>query len=300
MKSGIKKILLSTLALVLTVMLIAGLAEVVVMSGGPTVAASVLASAGDPEPSGGDGGGGSSTPSGGGGSSTSGGGSSYSGGTKTTVKKTSSPKKSNPIKVKKKTVSVSAATLAAGSKSISRKTAMAITKAKGDLTYKKLKGNSKIKINKNTGKITLKKGLAKGTYKVRLKVRAAGTSKYKPKSYIFTETIKVVGAENTLSATGKTVEVDRDKVAEADVAIKKASAISVSDPKGAVSYSKMSGNDAVKVNGSTGDITVGKGLAEGTYEVKVKVTAAGNSVYNAKAVTASITVVVKAAETQEP
>lgn len=291
MNSRIKKLLYSTIALMLTVMLIAGLAEVVEMNGGPTVAVKVLASAGNPEPSGGDSGSSGGSSSGGSSSSSS----SYSSkGTKTTVRKTASPKKSNTMKVQKKTVTVGAAALANGSKKVSRKTAMTIKKAKGTLTYKKLKGNKKIKINKKTGTITLKKGLAKGTYKVRMKVRAAGTSKYKAKSYIFTEYIKVAGSPNTLSAAGKTVELSKDALTGSDALIKKAEALTVSNPKGAVTYSKKSGDASITVNAKTGDITVAKGLAEGTYEVKVEVCADGNSVYNSKCETVTVTIVVKA------
>ncbi|MBR2547411.1 MAG: hypothetical protein IKF07_04390 [Eubacterium sp.] len=43
----------------------------------------------------------------------------------------------------------------------------------------KVKGSRKISINKKTGKITIKKGLKKGTYKVKIKVKAAGNDKYK-------------------------------------------------------------------------------------------------------------------------
>ena len=48
----------------------------------------------------------------------------------------------------------------------------------GKMTYSKASGNKKITINKKTGKITVKKGLKKGTYKVKMKVRAAGNTNY--------------------------------------------------------------------------------------------------------------------------
>lgn len=296
MKSGIKKVLLSTLALFLTVMLIAGLAEVVEMSGGPTVAASVLASAGDPEPSSGDDGGGSSSS---GGSSISGGGSSSSQ-TSSGTKKASAKKKANPITVKGKTASVSVDKLAKGSVTVARKKAMSLSKAKGKVTYKKLKGNKKITINKTSGKIKLKRGLKKGVYKVKIKVRAAGTSKYKPRSRTTTVTVRVVGKANTLRAAGKTVEISKESLDGANVIIKNAQAMTITNPQGAVSYRKVSGNGAIAVNGATGDITVGKGLAEGTYAVQVSVSAAGNSKYESNTVVTTVTVVVKAAETPDP
>lgn len=59
------------------------------------------------------------------------------------------------------------------------------------MTYKKVKGNKKISINKKTGRITVKKGLKKGTYKVKIKVRAAGTSKYRSGSKTVVVKVKV-------------------------------------------------------------------------------------------------------------
>lgn len=53
-------------------------------------------------------------------------------------------------------------------------------KGKGAKTYTKVKGNKKITINKKTGKVTVKKGLKKGSYKVSVKVKAAGDDTYKP------------------------------------------------------------------------------------------------------------------------
>ena len=51
-------------------------------------------------------------------------------------------------------------------------------KGQGTLTYTKVSGNKKITINQKTGKVTVKKGLKKGTYKVKVKVEAAGNDTY--------------------------------------------------------------------------------------------------------------------------
>ena len=51
-------------------------------------------------------------------------------------------------------------------------------KGQGKMTYKKASGNKKITINKTSGKVTIKKGLKKGTYKIKVKVRAAGDANY--------------------------------------------------------------------------------------------------------------------------
>ena len=65
-------------------------------------------------------------------------------------------------------------------------------KGQGAITYTKASGNKKITINKKTGKVTIKKGLKKGTYKVKVKVKAAGTANYKASpAKTVTFTIKV-------------------------------------------------------------------------------------------------------------
>lgn len=286
-----KRMLSRAFALVLAIIFVAGALEVTNMMGGPSVAYEALGSDGDYVPPSGDSGSSGGSSSGGSSSASS---STSSKSSKTTAKKSSGSKKANTMKVKKKDVSVSAASLAKGKRVIRRAKAMSIKKAKGKLTFKKLKGNKKITINKKTGNITIKKGLKKGTYKIRIKVRAAGTSKYRSKSYTFYETIKVVGSANTLSAAGKTVELNKEALDAADSVIRNGAALTVSNPKGAVTYSKKSGDASISVNAKTGDITVAKGLAEGTYEVMVEVCAAGNSIYNSKCVTATVTVVVKA------
>lgn len=53
----------------------------------------------------------------------------------------------------------------------------------GTRSYVKVSGNKKILINKTTGKVTVKKGLKKGTYAVKVKVKATGTSNYKASAW---------------------------------------------------------------------------------------------------------------------
>ena len=64
-------------------------------------------------------------------------------------------------------------------------------KGQGAKTYVKKSGNKKITIAKKTGKVTVKKGLKKGTYKVKVKVKAAGNANYKA-SKVKTVTFKVI------------------------------------------------------------------------------------------------------------
>ena len=67
---------------------------------------------------------------------------------------------------------------------------MTVSRAQGRLSYKLVsakKGGKnfrkKISVNAKTGKITVKKGLKKGTYKVKVKVRAAGNANYKASAW---------------------------------------------------------------------------------------------------------------------
>ena len=65
-----------------------------------------------------------------------------------------------------------------------------VNKGQGAKTYIKASGNKKIIIAKKTGKVTVKKCLKKGTYKVKVKVQAAGNGNYK-KSAVKTVTFTI-------------------------------------------------------------------------------------------------------------
>ena len=107
-------------------------------------------------------------------------------------------KKANPLAVKAKKVTIKFKKLRKKNQSVALKKAMTVSKAQGTVTYaissaKKGKKNfkKKFKINKKTGKITVKKGLKKGTYKLVIKVKAAGNSNYKTATKTVTVKIKV-------------------------------------------------------------------------------------------------------------
>jgi uncharacterized protein YhdP len=68
---------------------------------------------------------------------------------------------------------------------------LTVSKAQGKVTYVKSSGASALTINKTTGKVTIKKGTKKGTYTMKVKVTAAGNTKYKSGSKTVTVTIKV-------------------------------------------------------------------------------------------------------------
>lgn len=100
-------------------------------------------------------------------------------------------KNANTLTVKGKTASVKYSKLKKKNQTIARKKVMTVSKAQGTVTYTKASGNKKITIAKSTGKVTVKKGLKKGSYKVTVKVKAAGNAKYKAVTKKVTITIKV-------------------------------------------------------------------------------------------------------------
>ena len=110
-------------------------------------------------------------------------------------------KADNPLKISVKTATVKYSKLKKKSQTLSvtnvikfkkdakdKKTYTLSSAKKGKKSFKKF-----FKINKKTGKVTVKKGLKKGTYKVKVKVSAAGNAKYKPsgvKAVTFTVKVK--------------------------------------------------------------------------------------------------------------
>lgn len=79
-------------------------------------------------------------------------------------------------------------------KAVSLSKPVTVKKAKGKVTYKNVSSQKvakKFKVNAKNGKITLNKGTKKGTYKVKIKVTAAGNSKYKPASKTVTVKVRV-------------------------------------------------------------------------------------------------------------
>lgn len=114
-------------------------------------------------------------------------------------------KKANPLKVKGRATTVKFSKLKKKAQTISRTKAITVSGAQGALAYKKVsvtytkaksvkmskkalkkynkKVAKKITINAKTGDVTVKKGLKKGTYKVKVKVMAAGNADYNPSAW---------------------------------------------------------------------------------------------------------------------
>ena len=103
---------------------------------------------------------------------------------------------------------------------------------------------------------------------------------------------KLAKKANTLTAKGKTVTVKFSKLKKNSQNIARKKAITVSKAQGNVAFIKLSGNKKILVT-KNGKIVVMKGLKEGTYKVKVKVTASGNAKYKPAKKTVTVTIKVK-------
>lgn len=103
---------------------------------------------------------------------------------------------------------------------------------------------------------------------------------------------------NTLKVTSKTATVKYSKLKKAKQTIKVGKVLYVRKAQGTVSYKLVSVTKSkykkyFSIAKKTGNVTVKKGLKKGTYKVKVKVTAAGNTEYKPKSITKTFKVVVK-------
>ncbi len=95
-------------------------------------------------------------------------------------------KKANTLKVKATNKTFKAKAL---KKKAATYKAVTVSKPQGTVKYTVTKKNSKLKFSK--GKITVKKKTKKGTYKISVKVTAAGNANYKEGSKTVTVTVKV-------------------------------------------------------------------------------------------------------------
>ena len=100
-------------------------------------------------------------------------------------------KAANPIKVSGRTAIVKYTNVKKKAQTLKRAKVLTVKSNKGPTTYTKTSGNGKIIVAKKTGKVTVKKGLKKGTYKVRVKVKAAGNGNFKAKTKYATMKIRV-------------------------------------------------------------------------------------------------------------
>ena len=161
-------------------------------------------------------------------------------------------------------------------------------KTSGDGTLKYSSDNKKVATVSSAGKVTIK-----GAGKAKITVYAAASDAC-TKSESKVVTLTVNKAKNPFSPSGKSPSVKYSKLKKANQTIAASKAFKLTSPKGAVTYSKSSGHKKITIAKSTGKITVKKGLKKGTYKVKVKVKAAGNSNYKPSAEkTVTVKVIVK-------
>ncbi|MBE6741085.1 MAG: CHAP domain-containing protein [Ruminococcaceae bacterium] len=136
----------------------------------------------------------------------------------------------------------------------------------------------------------------KGTVTKKATYTATGTKTYKCTvcgEVLKSETIpKLEKKANPIKASGKTATVKYSNLKKKNQSVAQKNAFSVSGAQGSVTYTKSSGNEKITVS-SAGKITVKKCLKKGTYKVKTKVKAAGNSIYKSKTVTVTVTIKVK-------
>ena len=102
----------------------------------------------------------------------------------------------------------------------------------------------------------------------------------------------IVKNKNPMTAKAKSnpIVVKYTKLRKANQVLKKAKAFAITNAKGKVTFKKKSGPKKITVS-KAGVVTVKKGLKKNTYQVKVAVTAAGNSGY--KPITKNVTLKIR-------
>ncbi len=104
---------------------------------------------------------------------------------------------------------------------------------------------------------------------------------------------KLPKKKNPIVVKAKRLSLKFKLLKKKNIAVARKNAISISKAKGKLTFKKVKGNAKISVNKKTGKITVKKGLKKGTYNVKIKVSAAGNEQYNAASKTVTVKIVVK-------
>ena len=155
-----------------------------------------------------------------------------------------------------------------------------VTEGSGALSYKS--SNTSIAKVSAKGIVTpVKIGSATIT------VTAAAKGNYKATSKAIKVTVTKGAQPMTVKALTAKISLAKVKKANQTLAVSKV--LTVAKAQGAVTYAKTSGNAKITINSKTGAVTVKKGLAKGTYPIKVTVKAAGNATWK----TGSKTVVCK-------
>ena len=101
-----------------------------------------------------------------------------------------------------------------------------------------------------------------------------------------TKDIKVTvnKAANPLNVKAKTVKVKFSKLKKKAQNLKVTQVVKFTNKgQGTLTYNKVNGNNKITINKKTGKVTIKKGLKKGTYKVKMKIKAKGNTNYKASA-----------------
>ena len=165
------------------------------------------------------------------------------------------------------------------------------TNGDGKLAYES--DNTKVAVVDSTGKVTIK-----GAGTAKITISASATANYKAASKAITVTVNKAANPLKISPKPATVKYSKLKKKAQNLAVTKVIKFTkdakdkktytlVSAKKGSKSFKKY-----FKINKTTGQVTVRKGLKKGTYKVKVKVKALGNKNYKASAAK-TITIKVK-------
>ena len=127
-----------------------------------------------------------------------------------------------------------------------------------------------------------------GTYKVIVKLKGNYSGSK-------TVTFKITKKANPLKVKAKSATVSLAKVKKSAQKLAATGVIAFQKKgEGSMAYAKVSGNSKIKINKTTGQVTVAKGLAKGTYAVKIKLKAKGNANFQAsKVIPLTFKIVVK-------
>ena len=113
-----------------------------------------------------------------------------------------------------------------------------------------------------------------------------------------TKTFQINKMPNTMTAQGKTVKIKASKLKKKKQVIKPTKSLRICNAVGNLKF-KLAGVNKkkfkkyFKVNAKNGNITIRKGLKKGKYKLKINITAAGNSIYQAATKQVMVTIKVK-------
>jgi len=203
------------------------------------------------------------------------------------------PRSANTVRATARKVSLSVTYSA--SKARATAANVRVSGAQGAVTYANASAGKVAKrflVSKSTGKVTVPKGTKAGTYAVTVRATAAGDAGHRAGSATATFDIVVKKAAQPmkLKAVARTAKARALKKKSVTVA---APLRFTTKAAGTVSYKKASGAKCLTVGKKTGKVTVRKGTKKGTYTIKIKVTAKGNSSYKSASKTVKTKIVVK-------